>query len=269
MIAAVIGGANGIGLEIARQMTSRGAKVAIGDRDGDAAIRAAAAIGGHATGIRVDVTNPASIEAFLAEIESSWGTVDVLVNSAGVMWVGAYDSEPESATHAQIDVNLLGVIHTVKAVAPRMRARGSGHILVIASAASLLPTPGEATYAASKHGVFGYLKAVRAELRGTGVKISVIMPTVVETALAAGTSSGSAALLKPAEVARAVVRTIERPRFEVTIPAYVGPLRRAIDILPGTVRDTLLSALVPDQVRSVDRGARAAYESAFMDRDGA
>ncbi len=135
MIAAVIGGANGIGLEIARQMTSRGAKVAIGDRDGDAAIRAAAAIGGHATGIRVDVTNPASIEAFLAEIESSWGTVDVLVNSAGVMWVGAYDSEPESATHAQIDVNLLGVIHTVKAVAPRMRARGSGHILVIASAA--------------------------------------------------------------------------------------------------------------------------------------
>ncbi len=268
-VVAVIGGANGIGLEIARQLAAGGDKVAIGDRDGAAANRAAATLGGAPLALQVDVTSPESVQAFLTEVESAWGTVEVLVNSAGVMWVGAFEDEPEAAARAQIGVNLLGVINTVKAVAPAMRRRRSGHLVVIASAASFLTTPGEATYAASKHGVLGYLKAVRTELRGSGVEISVIMPTVVDTALAAGTSSGSAALLQPADVARAVLRTIERPRFEVTIPAYVGPLRRAIEVLPGPARDTLLRALVPDQVRSVDRGARAAYESAFMKRGDA
>lgn len=265
-VVAVLGGANGIGREIARRLALAGARVAIGDRDEDAALRAVDALAGTARGSRVDVTSAESVETFLAGIEAAWGRVDVLVNSAGVMWVGAFDDEPDSAARAQLEVNLLGVIHAVKAAAPRMIARGSGHIVVIASAASLLPTPGEATYAASKHGVLGYLKAVREEVRGSGLALSVVMPTVVETALAAGTSPGSAALLQPADVARAVLRAIERPRFEVTVPAYLGPARRAIDILPARMRDGVLRRLVPDQVREVDRAARADYEATFADR---
>ncbi|WP_157002722.1 SDR family oxidoreductase [Agromyces laixinhei] len=265
-VVAVIGGANGIGRETARRLALAGARVAIGDRDGAAALRAAEALEGTAIGLAVDVTSTASLESFLTAVDSALGPVETLVNSAGVMWVGPFDAEPEPAARAQIDVNLLGAINAVKATAPRMLRRRAGHIVVIASAASLLPTPGEATYAASKHGVLGYLKAVRAELRGSGVEISVIMPTVVETALAAGTSPGAAKMLQPADVARAVLTTIMRPRFEVTIPAYLGPVRRAIDILPAAMRDALLRRLVPDQVRASDRKARQDYEATFLDR---
>lgn len=259
----ITGAANGIGRETAKVLMEAGARVAIGDYDGEAARRAALEIGGTTTGYDLDVTDRDSFAAFLTSVESDGGPIDILINSAGVMWVGSFDDEPESAARRQLDVNLLGVIHSVQLAAPRMRSRGSGHIITIASAASILPTPGEATYAASKHGVLGYLKAVRAELRGTRVKLTVIMPTVVDTALAAGTSSGAAAMLQPVDIANAVARTIARPRFEVTVPGYVGIAYRVINLLPERLRDALLARLVPDQVASVDREARSGYEERF------
>lgn len=259
----ITGAANGIGRETAKVLMEAGARVAIGDYDGEAARRTAHEIGGTTTGYDVDVTSRDSFAAFLTSVESDGGPIDILINSAGVMWVGSFDDEPESAARRQLDVNLLGVIHSVKLAAPRMRSRGAGHIITIASAASILPTPGEATYAASKHGVLGYLKAVRAELRGTRVELTVIMPTVVDTALAAGTSSGAAAMLQPVDIANVVARTIARPRFEVTVPGYVGIAYRVINLLPERLRDALLARLVPDQVASVDREARSGYEERF------
>src|SRR5699024_825334 len=151
---------------------------------------------------------------------------DVLVNNAGLMWVGSFEEEPESAARAQLSVNLLGVINGIKAAAPAMRRARRGHLITVASAASILPTPGEAFYAATKHGVLGYLKAVRTELRGSGVEVTAVMPAVVDTTLAAGTGTGSAPLLQPGDVARAVVAAVDRPRFEITVPAYIGPLTR-------------------------------------------
>ncbi|PYI67685.1 short-chain dehydrogenase [Arthrobacter livingstonensis] len=262
-VVAVTGGANGIGLEIARLLAMAGAKTAIGDRDGEAARNAAGELGGILLGVDLDVTDPDSFANFLTTVETAWGPIDVLVNNAGVMWVGPFDAEPDAAAERQIAVNLLGVIRGVKLAAPAMVARGSGHIITIASAASLLTTPGEASYAASKQGVLGYLKAVRAELRGIPVKLSVIMPAVVDTELAAGTGTGAAKMLQPADVAAAVLRTIARPRFEVTIPGYIGPLTRAVNVLPERMREALFRRLVPDQVRQVDREVRAKYEAQF------
>ena len=262
-VVAVTGGGNGIGREIARLLAAAGARVAIGDRDGAAARRTAEELDGILLGLDLDVTDNASFAGFLAAVEDAWGAIDVLVNNAGVMWVGAFDAEPDAAAERQVAVNLLGVIRGVKLAAPAMVARGSGHIITIASAASVLTTPGEASYAASKHGALGYLKAVRAELHRSPIHLSVIMPAVVDTALAVGTATGAAKMLQPADVARAVLRTIARPRFEVTLPGYIGPLLRAINVLPGWVRDPLFRSLVPDQVRQADRVARAGYEAQF------
>ncbi|MEO6941534.1 MAG: SDR family oxidoreductase [Terrimesophilobacter sp.] len=266
-VVAVTGGANGIGREIARLLASHGARIAIGDRDVEAARQTANELDGTLLGLDLDVTDTESFVAFLAAVDAAWGAIDVLVNNAGVMWVGAFTEEPDAATARQVAVNLLGVIRGVKLAAPAMLARGSGHIVTIASAASMLTTPGEATYAASKHGVLGYLKAVRAELYRSPIHFTVIMPAVVDTALATGTATGAAKLLQPADVAAAVLRAIVRPRFEITIPGYVGPLQRAINVLPGFLRDPLFRGLVPDQVRQVDRGSRAGYETQFSDRD--
>ena len=121
---------------------------------------------------------------------------------------------------------------------------------------------GEATYAATKHGVLGYLTGVRAELRGSGVELSVVMPGVVDTELAAGTATGAARMLTPDDVAEAVVAAIRRPRFEVTLPGHVGPLVRWCNVLPQRVRDFLTRLMVPDQVTAVDgTTAREDYEA--------
>lgn len=263
-IVAVTGGAQGIGKEIAVHLAVRGARVAIGDRDSAGAVAAAtgiAATGGTAQGFDLDVSSRDSFATFLGSVEQLWGPVDVLVNNAGVMWVGPFDEEPESAQRRQFDVNLHGVINGVKLAAPAMRGRGSGHIVTVASAAAKLSPPGESTYAATKHAVYGYLCGVREELRGTGVDLTVIMPGVVDTELAKGTATGSAKLLQPADVAAAVVAAIERPKFDVTVPAFIDPVLRVINVLPRGPRDLLLRRIIPDQVQAVaGHNDRADYE---------
>ena len=262
LVIAVTGGAAGIGRQIAEQAAWAGARVAIGDRNAEAAAATASELGAGMRSYPLDVTDEASFTTFLDDVERDLGPLDVLVNNAGVMWVGPFDAEPETATEAMFAVNVLGVIRGIRLAAPRMRERGGGHVVTIASAASKLAPPGEASYAASKHAVLGYLTGVREELRGSGVHISAILPGVVDTELAAGTASGAAKMLQPADVARAVVHTIERPRFEVPLPGYVSLLARLVDLLPQAVRDAALRRLVPNQVTAT-RGSseRRQYES--------
>jgi hypothetical protein len=208
----------------------------------------------------VDVTDSGSFRAYLDQAERQLGPLDVLVNNAGVMWVGAFEHEPEDAALRQFDVNFHGVVRGMKLAIPGMRRRGSGHIVNVASAASKLPPAGEASYAASKHAVYGYCMAVRQELRGTGVELSVVMPVVVETELAAGTSHGRAKRLAPAEVAEAVAGAIERPRFEVFVPRSIAGWSRVMGVLPQPGRDLLYRTMMPDQVKATDQDARKGYE---------
>jgi hypothetical protein len=166
-----------------------------------------------------------------------------------------------------LEVNLVGVINGFRVVAPLMRQRGRGHILTIASAASRLAPPGEATYAASKHGVLGYCTAVRRELKGSGIDVSLICPVVVGTELAAGTASGAAPTLRPEHVADAVMDVVRRPRFVTYVPRRVTLLTTALAVLPQRARDWLSERTVPDQVRHTDRSRRVDYERQLTGRD--
>ena len=260
------GGARGIGREIARWLAAAGARVAIGDRDLDAARAAteelAAERHGEVAAFELDITSTESFSAFRAAVEDRWGPIDVLINNAGVLWVGPFDVEPEAAAARQVEVNLHGVIRGVTLLAPAMRERGHGQIITIASGASKLAPAGEATYAATKHAVHGYLSAVRTELHRSGVDLSVVMPGVVETELAVGTASGPVRRLVPADVAEAVLDVIRRPRFEVTVPRRMGLVARLAAVLPDPVRFRLLRAVVPNQITSAtDPAARATYEN--------
>ncbi|WP_410873655.1 SDR family NAD(P)-dependent oxidoreductase [Nocardia sp. A7] len=113
-VVAVTGAAKGIGREIARSLALAGAHVGLGDLDGDAARATAAALNSEIAGLsagaveafELDVTDTASFAAFLADVESRWGPIGVLVNNAGVMWVGSFDAEPEDATRRQLEVTL-------------------------------------------------------------------------------------------------------------------------------------------------------------------
>ena len=258
LVIAVTGGARGIGAAAAANLAGKGAKVAIGDIDGDAAANTAADIPG-AVGLPLDVSDPGSYRAFLDEVAAQLGAPDVLVANAGVMWVGSFADEPASATKRQLAVNVEGVIYGIRAAVPEMRARGKGQVIVVASAASRLAPPGEATYAATKHAVLGYCTAVRAELRGSGVDVSVLMPAVVGTELAAGTSSGLVKPLTPERVAAAIESLVRRPRPELYVPAAAGAVATFLALNPARTRRFFHRILVPNQVRS-DQTARQDYE---------
>src|SRR5687768_6408880 len=111
---AITGGARGIGAAIAGALASRGARVAIGDLDGDRAQATAANLGANAIGVALDVTDTASFAEFLERAEQAHGPLDVLVNNAGIMWVGPFADEPEATALAQFDVNLHGTLRGMK-----------------------------------------------------------------------------------------------------------------------------------------------------------
>jgi short-subunit dehydrogenase len=137
----------------------------------------------------------------------------------------------------------------------------------VASAASKVTPAGESTYTGTKHAVYGYTHAVRAELRSTPVKLTLVMPVVVATDLAAGTSPGrEGTVLTPAEVGRAVAGVIRKPRDELFVPRRAGFVLKLITVAPPRLRDLLTRALVPDQLNETDHSARAAYQEQSFKR---
>jgi hypothetical protein len=257
-VVAITGAARGIGLATARLLAARGARVAIGDLDGPEAERAAAELGGF--GGALDVTARESFAAFLAGAEAALGPLDVLVNNAGVMHVGPFLEEDDDWTRRQLAVNTFGVALGMKLALPGMIARGGGHVVNVASAAARIGVRREAVYSASKHAVAGLSEAVRLELRGSGVELSVVMPGLVRTELAAGTTRGSL-VLAPEQVAAAIARTLERPRADVYVPRAYAALSTVGALLPRAARERMLRLAGAE--RATDRTTpadRAEYE---------
>ena len=217
LVVAVTGGGRGIGLATARALEARGARVVSGDLP------------------ELDVT---SRDSFAAWLEAA-GPLDVLINNAGVMHVGPFLEESDEWTRRQVDVNLHGVILGMKLALPAMLARGSGHVINVASAAAKIGVPREAVYAASKHAVLGVSQSVRLELRGSGVDLSVVMPGLVRTELSTGTLKGGL-ILSPEDVAQAIVATIERPRFDVYVPRAYAAISTVGQLLPRRAREAVL-----------------------------
>jgi short-subunit dehydrogenase len=259
---AITGGARGIGRAIAQACVRAGMQVAIGDLDLVAARRTAAELGPGTVAVELDVSNRASMRHFLDIVEERLGPLDVLVNNAGIMHLGTLVDEDDASTRRQVDINVHGVLHGMKEALPRMKARRRGHVVNIASTAGRGGFAGAATYSGTKHFVVGASEAVRFELRGSGVDISCVLPVVVRTELAAGTSDARfVARLEPEDVADAVLRTLRVPRFEVFVPRYMNAMMTFAAVLPRPARDALARALKADRVfMDLDAAARTDYE---------
>src|SRR3954469_13178219 len=259
---AITGAARGLGLATARELAARGARIAIGDLDGDLASVEAAALPGpgpHA-GYALDVTDPESFEKFLTQA-SELGELDVLINNAGIMPVRAFAEEDALVTRRQVEINILGVTTGTRLALDRMIPRGSGHIVNVASAAGRVAVPGEAVYTATKHAVVGFDEALRVELRGTGVEVSTILPSLAATELASGMRPPRfVPMVKPEQVARAIAKTLERPKLEMIVPAWTTPLIRMTLALPPNTRDRVRRFFGVDEGSGeVDSSARASY----------
>jgi short-subunit dehydrogenase len=265
MVAVITGGARGIGLATAERLARAGVSVAIGDRDESLAKEAAAELarttGATVVAAALDVASPSSWGAFIAKI-SDLGPIDILVNNAGIMPLGDVVKEPEEVARRILDVNVHGVINGTKAVVPGMSERGHGHIVNVASAVGRVAVANGATYSASKFAVVGFSEATRAELAPAGIDVTVVLPTIVQTELAAGVPAARGVKPVTAEdVATVIEDVIRKPVPEAWVPRWVRGITRATSILPRRVGEGIAKAMHADKVLAeVDEAARAAYE---------
>ena len=224
----ITGGASGIGLGMAQAFAAAGMRVVLADIDGEAARRAAAQLdgsGASAMTVELDVTQSGSWSAAVDRAEAAFGPIDLLCNNAGVgqgrFGGGAaldLADMPEALWRLVLDTNLTGVFLGVRGVAPRMAARGSGHIVNTASMAGLIAPPGLGAYAASKFAVLGMSEALRGELAPKGVGVSVLCPGGVDSNLVATSAARRSSVLGDAPLpGLAVARAADGHRMNARL----------------------------------------------------
>ena len=266
-VVAITGGARGIGRATAAALITQGARVAIGDIEASLAERTADELGAGTIGLPLDVTDRASFEAFLEEVETRLGPLDVLINNAGIMPIGPFVEETDATAKRMVDINIHGVIFGSKLALERFVPRGRGHLVQIASAAGKAGFPGGATYCATKHAVVGMSEAIRAELRDTNIDISLVMPVVVNTELGSGLpQTRGFKAVEPTDVADAIVEALQTGRFEVFVPKAMSSMMRFQALMPRRATEAVARLLKGDQVLTrPDHHARAAYEARMME----
>ncbi len=261
-VVAITGGARGIGRATAAALIAQGARIAIGDIDSSLAERTAQELGRDTIGLPLDVTDRAGFSAFLDQVESRLGPLDVLINNAGIMPIGPFVEETDATALRMVDINIHGVIFGSKLALERFLPRGRGHLVQIASAAGKAGFPGGATYCATKHAVVGLSEALKAEVRDTDIDISVVMPVVVNTELGSGlpTTRGFKKV-EPEDVANAIVEALQTGRFEVFVPKNMKGMVRLNALMPRAAMEGIGRLLKGDQVLAhPDHTARGAYE---------
>jgi short-subunit dehydrogenase len=232
------GATGGLGHAIAAAFAARGARLVLSGRRPDV-LEALAASFPDAVVAPADLTDPASVRA-LGEAHPD---VDVVVANAAMPGSGALESFSEEQIDRVLDVNLRAPIMLARLYVPRMRERASGHLVLMSSLSGRAPVAGGSLYAATKFGLRGFGASLRADLRGTGVGVSIVSPGFVHEA---GMFAESGAELPPGfrtvspeQVADATISAIERNRGEVT----VAP----IELRLGTT----LAAVAPDLASKV------------------
>jgi NADP-dependent 3-hydroxy acid dehydrogenase YdfG len=259
---AVTGAARGIGRETAALLLEAGARVAIGDVDDEAACVTADELGGDVVALPLDAGDRDSFAAFLDEAQRAHGPLDALVSNAGIMPLGRFLDGDPVVFDRTIDVNLRGTINALSLALPAMIDRGRGRVVVVASLMGKMTVPGAAVYGATKFATVALCEAVRSELRGTGVEVVTIMPTMVRTDLASGVPEGGLLpVVDPQDVAAAIVRACARGGGEVAVPAWVAPFVRVGGALPPAVIGPLRRLFGDDRaLKHIDAERRAAYE---------
>jgi NAD(P)-dependent dehydrogenase (short-subunit alcohol dehydrogenase family) len=186
-VALVTGGARGLGLSMATALAEVGADIAISSRTRKACEEAiteiTTATGRRARAFEADVTKATDVEKLVADIESSLGSIDILINNAGINIRGPIQDLSEADWDAVLDTNLKGPWLCAKAIGPRMVARGWGRMINIGSILSVIGMPGRTPYASSKAAILGMTRVLALEWAGTGVTVNAICPGVFGTEL--------------------------------------------------------------------------------------
>lgn len=227
--AIVTGASKGIGAEIARQLAKAGARVALASRDRPLLDQVVRGIGDSAIAVECDITDQKSVAAAASRLRQEFGGApDIIVNNAGLFRVAPIDEMKPEDFIASITTNVIGPFLVMHEFLAELRQRGSGHVITIGSAGDRMIFPGNAAYSAGKFGIRAMHYVLRTDLRGTGVRASLISPSSVDTALWDHLDTESeksefpsrSEMLNPGDVARAVMFALTQPE-----PMNVDELR--------------------------------------------
>jgi NAD(P)-dependent dehydrogenase (short-subunit alcohol dehydrogenase family) len=241
-VALVTGGGRGIGRNIALELAGAGATVAVAARSADQIKETADEIGGLA--IECDVSDRDAVERMVAEVESAYGRLDLLVSNAGISVSedAAWELEPADWWRV-FEVNILGVYLCCRAVIPGMLARGGGRIVNVASGAAYLPGSSSTSYSASKAAVHRFSETLALQLEPHGIPVFSISPGLVRTEMTARFPED--APWTPPELAPRLVRALASGRLDGLAGRYLHAEHDDVDDLAARV----------DEIRSEDLNA--------------
>lgn len=240
----VTGAGSGMGRELVLQLLARGARVAAVDLGaaGLAETARLAAAGERLSQHVVDITDVAGVEALPDAVEAAHGVVDGLVNNAGIIqpFVDVAHLDDKVIEHV-LDVNLMGTLHMVRAFLPRLLARPEAHLANVSSMGGFFPFPGQTMYGASKAAVKLMTEGLYAETLGTGLRVSVIMPGAVDTAIAensgvtvpSGAKDSKMPMTSASKAARLMIEGIEKDRLHIFVGNDARAMNLAIKLAPG------------------------------------
>ncbi|HEY6796783.1 MAG TPA: SDR family oxidoreductase [Kineosporiaceae bacterium] len=260
-LALLTGAAGGIGQAVAARLAAQGYTIICVERDQALAETAASAVPGQAVPVACDLSDRTAVAALAQRIETTWaGRLDLVFLNAGVIVPGDVVDSSAAQLRLQFDVMLVSVAELAASAARIMKARGQGHILATVSMGGILSLPGSAAYSAAKAGLRAYLAALRTELRGTGVAVSGIYPSAVDTPMLLHEATHDGSLLNffgkvstADDVADAFEHAQRKRRLEHFLPYSDSILCRLLATFPWLVPPLLGPA------EAIGRRGRAKY----------
>lgn len=231
----ITGGTSGVGLLIAKKLLLEGHEVTVTGRN-TAVLTKLKSLGANT--IKADLSDLTELESAV----TSAGLPDTVIFSAGIGTFAYAEELTDEQMEAMFSLNVLAPMQMTKRFLPKMKGRGSGHFIFLASQAGKVATPKASAYAATKHAIIGYTNALRLETQSFGIHVTAINPGPIDTPfldLADHTGSYRKSmgkfLLPPEKVADAVVHTVQRPVREVNLPKYMAISSKLYAAAPSVV----------------------------------
>jgi NAD(P)-dependent dehydrogenase (short-subunit alcohol dehydrogenase family) len=229
--ALVTGASRGIGRAIAEALAREGARLVIAGRSSQLR-QAARALALHSEvhAVRADVSRPADVRRLFAAVRKRLGSLDILVNNAGIAEASPVAEMPDEVWQRAVDVNLTATFLCARAALQLMLPRQRGHILNVVSVAAFIPYTGNAAYCAAKAGVLQFTRVLRREVRGSGIRVTALLPGATNTAMwdTLWPDAPRERMMSPADVAEAALSAILLPDNAVVEELIVRPISGSV-----------------------------------------
>jgi short-subunit dehydrogenase len=238
----ITGASSGIGESLARHYAARGARLGLVARRGEILESLARSLPGEHRCYALDVSDAAALQDAAEDFVAAAGVPDIVIANAGIS-VGTLAGEADdlAALRRVLEVNVLGIAHTLQPFVTPMRQRGSGRLVGIASVAGIRGLPGAGAYSASKAAAIALLESMRVELRGSGVRVVTIAPGYIETPMTAVNTYPMPFILPVDAAVARMVKAIDRGSSYAVVPWQMAVVAKLLRLLPDTVFDFLFA----------------------------